>query len=210
MSDTTGSEHDQDEGGTGAPGDDTQGTSSGSQGAAGSQQGDSENEGTGDTVSRDEFESIKKRMQAADQRAAALQKEKDEAARKDRSELENTQADLQAAQQRISELETLVNSTAVEREFIKHGKHEWVDVEAALRLLDHEGVEIKDGKVSGLSAQIEKLAKARPYLIKDKNSQNDSSGASGSASNGRRKGEGDGVKQDFSSRFPALRRPVAK
>lgn len=209
MSDT-GSENDQNEGGTGAPGDDTEGTSSGSQGTTGSQQDSTENEGTSDAVSRDEFDAVLKRMKAADQRASALEREKEEQARKERTELENTQRDLETAQQRISELETLVNSTAVEREFIKHGKHEWVDVDAALRLLDHEGVEIKDGKVSGLPAAIEKLVKAKPYLVKDKNSQNDSSGASGSASNGRRKGEGDGVKQDFSSRFPALRRPAAK
>jgi len=209
MSDTTSSENDQNEGGQGAPGDDTEGTSSGSQGTTGRQQEGSENEGTGDTVSRDEFEAIKRRMQAADQRAAKLEQEKAEQARKEKSDLENAKADLEQAQARISELEQLVNSTAVETEFVKYGKHDWVDVEAALRLLDREGVEVKDGKVSGLGPAIEKLVKAKPYLVKQGN-QNDSSGASGSASNGRRKGEGDGVKPDLSSRFPALRPAAAR
>jgi hypothetical protein len=212
MSDTTGSEDAQDEGKKGAEGDATQGTSSGAQGAAGSQQDASSNDDKdtkGDTVSREEFEAIKRRMQAADQRASKLEQEKEEQARKERTELENTQADLQKAQERIAQLEQALNSTAVETEFVKYGKHDWVDVEAALRLLDREGVEIKDGKVSGLGPAIEKLVKSKPYLVKNNGDQNDSSGASGSASNGRRKGEGGEVKRDLSSRFPALRRPAA-
>jgi hypothetical protein len=206
MSDQTGSENNQDEGGQGTQGDDTKGTSSSSTGDAGSQQDSSK----GDTVSREEFEAIKRRMQAADQRAAKLEQEKAEQARKEKSDLENAQSDLQQAQARIAELEKLINSTAVETEFVKYGKHDWVDVEAAIRLLDREGVEVKDGKVTGLGPAIEKLVKARPYLLKKNENQNDSSGASGSASNGRRKGGGDGVKPDLSTRFPALRRPVAK
>lgn len=207
MSDQTGSENDQNDIGQGDTGDDTQGTSSGSQQTTGSQQDNTQ--GTNDVVTRDEYEKIVARMKAADQRASKLEAEREEAARKERSELENTQKDLELAQKRIAELEELVNSTAMETAFVKYGKHDWVDVDAALRLLDREGVDVKDGKVSGLEKAIEQLVKAKPYLVK-KSDQNDSSGASGSASNGRRKGEGDGVKPDFSSRFPALRRPAAQ
>lgn len=204
MADETGSQQGQGEGGSGAEGDATQQGTGGAQGATGSQQ-----EGTGegdDVVTREEFENVRQRMQAADRRASEAENKLREAERKEKSELENAQADLEAAQKRIAELEQRLNSTAVETEFIKHGKHEWVDVEAALRLLDTEGVEITDGKVTGLGPAIEKLVKAKPFLLKKNNTeQNDSSGASGSASNGRRKGEGDGVKRDMSTRFPALR-----
>ena len=209
MADDTGSQQGQGEGGSGAEGDDTRQGTGDAQGATGSQQEGTSDEGKGDdVVTREEFETVKQRMQAADRRASQAEEKLREAERKEKSDLENAQADLEAAQKRIAELEQRLNSTAVETEFIKHGKHEWVDVEAALRLLDTEGVEIADGKVTGLGPAIEKLVKARPYLLK-KNSgdggQNDSSGASGSASNGRRKGDGDGVKRDMSTRFPALR-----
>ena len=206
MSDTTGSQSDQDATGQGAPSDDTEGTSSDAQDTTGSQQDSSSK--SDDVVPRSEAEAYKARMQAADKRASDAEKKLEERERKERSDLENAQKDLEQAQARIAQLEQLVNSTAVETEFVKYGKHDWVDVEAALRLLDREGVEVKDGKVSGLGPAIEKLVKAKPYLLKANNNQNDSSGASGSASNGRRKGDGDAVKRDLSSRFPALRKPA--
>jgi len=206
MSDT-GSENAQDTTGQGEASDDTREGTSDAQGASQDQQGSKENEGTGDTVTREEFEQIKRRMQAADKRASDAEKELNERKRAEQTELENAQQDLKVATDRIAELEKLINSTALETEFIKYGKHEWVDVNDALRLLDREGVEVKDGKVTGLGPAIEKLAKSKPYLVKSKSGdQNDSSGASGSASNGRRKGDSTGKKPDFSSRFPALRK----
>lgn len=210
MADETGSQQGQGDAGTGDTSDDTQGGASGAQGSTQDQQGSKEGEGQGDdVVTREEFETVKQRMQAADRRASEAENKLREAERKEKSDLENAQADLDAAQKRIAELEQTLNSTAVETAFVKYGKHEWVDVEAALRLLDTEGVEIKDGKVTGLGPAIEKLAKAKPYLVKN-DSQNGSSGASGSAGNGRRKGEGDGVKRDLSSRFPALKSTAQK
>jgi hypothetical protein len=211
MADETGSQQGQGEGGTGAEGDDTQQGTEGAQGATGSQQGASGEGAQGDdTVARSELEAVKQRMIAADKRAADAEKKLDEQARKEKTDLENAQADLTKANERIAALEKQLNSTAVETEFVKYGKHDWVDVSDALRLLDREGVEVADGKVTGLGPAIEKLVKAKPYLLKkNNNDQNDSSGASGSANNGSRKGEKVTPPANFGSRFPALRNSAA-
>lgn len=58
---------------------------------------------------------------------------------------------------------------ALDNSFLSNNKHEWLDADAALRLLDRDMIEIEDdGKVHGLTVALDKLAKDKPYLLKPK------------------------------------------
>lgn len=195
-------------------GDDKGDTSQSASGAAGGSQtgSDDDAEGTSNdaVVSREEFEQLKRRMQAADQRAGKAEQELNERKRADQDEVTNLKQDLDKAQKVITDLQQLVDRTALENAFFKNNKHTWHDPADALALLDHEGVEVKDGTVTGLGPAIEKLAKAKPHLLKsesDGKGGTGSSEASGSANNGTRKGSKQQVadKERLARRFPALR-----
>jgi hypothetical protein len=190
-------------------------------GASGDQNGGSSNDASGDNtgnVSRQDFEDLKRRMQAADKnkteaekRAESAESELKKLREKDLSELEKTKSQLQDLQKQNASLLEKLDQQALQNAFLTHNKHSWVNPTDALRLLDREGVEVKDGNVTGLDVAIEKLAKDKPYLLADDSGKgkagNSSSGASGSANNGRRAGEGkDDNKKASPSRFPALKR----
>lgn len=214
MADENGSQDDADATDDTQGGNDTSGAGTDAQGAAGTQGDGKDDASKGDVVTRAEFDAIFKRMQAADQAKAAAETKLKEIERKDQSELEKAKNDLADLQKEHADAMAALNQKALENEFLANNKHTWHDAKDALRLLDMEGVEVKDGNVTGLTAAIEKLAKAKPHLLKsesdkddDKNGdgKNGSSGASGSATNGKRKGEGGADKVNYSSRFPALK-----
>lgn len=168
---------------------------------------DTSDDTSGDVVTRADLEKALDRMKAADKRASTLENELKEIKRKEQSELENAKTDLQEVTKQRDALAKKVDEMALENAFLTDNKHTWHDPTDALRLMDREGVEIKDGSVNGLKQAIEKLAKAKPHLIKQVDGdENGSSAASGSANNGNRKGSGKTPKSDMSSRFPALRR----
>lgn len=197
----------------GDQGGNTSGDTSGSaSGAAGTSQEGTDDASKGNEaapVTREEFDAVFKRMQAADQRASKAEQELNEKKRAEQDELTNTKQDLEKATARVGELEKLIERSALENAFLTYGKFTWHDPADALALLDREGVEVKDGKVTGLGPAIEKLAKAKSHLLKsetDGGNGNGSSGASGSANNGTRKGSQKANTTDYSSRFPALRK----
>lgn len=195
-------------------GDTSGDTSQSVSGAAGGSQSKSDDDTEGasqaDTVSLDEFEQLKKRMQAADQRASKAEQELNEKKRAEQDEVTNLKQDLEAAQKTIGKLQELIDKTALENAFLSNNKHTWHDPSDALALLDREGVEVKDGTVTGLGPAIEKLAKAKPHLLKSEtdSGNGNSSEASGSANNGQRKGSKKQVadRAAMAKRFPALRR----
>lgn len=209
---------------SGASGDANGGDTSGqgsqnASGATGDQNGGSSNDdATTGNVSRQEFEDLKRRMQAADKnkteaekRAESAETELKKLKEKDLSELEKTKSQLEDLQKQNASLLEKLDQQALQNAFLTHNKHTWVNPTDALRLLDREGVEVKDGNVTGLDVAIEKLAKDKPYLLSDDSGKgkagNSSSGASGSANNGRRAGEGkDDNKKASPNRFPALKR----
>lgn len=159
-----------------------------------------------DTVTRAEFDQLFKRMQAADTAKSTAENKLKELERKDQSDLQKAQTDLEDTLKANQELSSKLNEMALNNAFLTDNKHSWADPADALRLLNMEGVEVKDGVVTGLAPAIEKLAKDKPYLLKKEGDGTDSSGASGSATNGKRKGSDPNEKTDYSGRFPALKR----
>lgn len=202
--------------GTGDAGtNDANNTNQGASGDSGTGDGASGDAGKGDDgtkVDATELEAVKRRMQAADQRASAAEAELKKLQDKDKSELERTQGQVQELTSALEAATKLIDDMALKNAFFTDNKHTWHDPSDALALLDREGVEVKEGNVTGLAPAIEKLAKAKPHLLKTADGDgknggagNGSSGASGSANNGKRAGEGKDDKKDYTSRFPALR-----
>jgi hypothetical protein len=158
-------------------------------------------------VTQADLDAVVNRMKAADRRATEAENKLKEIARKDQSELERAQNDVQELTKRTAELIAALDAQALENAFLTSNKYTWHDPKDALALLDREGVEVKDGKVTGLEPAIAKLAKAKPHLIKPETGNgggDSSSGASGSPNNGTRKGDAKKPAPDLSKRFPAL------
>lgn len=170
-----------------------------------------------DTVDRAEYERVKRHRAAADRRKAELETEN--------GQLKNQIAALKAegkdgkpseeVTERITTLETTVQSKDAEIQklrisnaFLASNSHDWADPEDALRLADLSDVEIddEDGSVHGLKQALDRLAKKKPHLLKaKKNDDANSSGPSGSANNGRRKGGKQKItRESLASNYPIL------
>jgi hypothetical protein len=212
MADETGSQND-DKGAESAQGSDT--ANKGSEGVSDAQGANAgaKNDTPEGTVTLAEYESVKARMQAADKAKSDAENKLRELEKKDMSALEKAETEVKERDQKIATLEKQVEGMALQNAFLTDNKYSWHDPSDALALLEKSDIEIdkETGKVKGLRQAIDNLAKKKPHLIvgdKDKGKNgDDSSAASGSATNGRRKGEDDGRdKRDYSKRFPALKR----
>lgn len=157
-----------------------------------------------------------KRRKAAEAERDALRQNKqikDEgaAASDDKStgEVDKATKAAAAAQARARELQ-------VENAFLKANKIDWHDAQDALKHLDMSEVDMdEDGNVDAksLEAELRRLAKAKPYLVKSKAKTADGEAEDGkgkektsSKANRRRdeKGNTGKTREDLAKRFPAL------
>lgn len=178
--------------------------------SSGNASNDDATKGTETTISREEFDKLDARMRAADKRASEAEQKSKELEREKLSDQEKVAAELKDVTAERDSLRAEVNDVRLENAFLSINKYSWHDPQDALRLLNTEGVEVKDGKVTGLSEAVDKLAKDKKHLLKTEEDGKGSSAASGSASNGTRKGDKKEPPKNYSSRFPALRSPAKK
>lgn len=195
---------------------------SGSEGAPAGEGGKEGESGEGDAAGEGSGEEIKdpEKKRLADE-AAKHRREKNEASRqlaeankrlkeledKDKSELEKAQGDLKAHTEKVATLATTNGKLALEVAFLKVANGRFRDPDDALALLDRSKIEIDpaEGTASGVKEAVEKLAKNKPYLLKE----DEGGGPSGSPFNQR---GGDGKQLDkaqLAQRFPAARIPGA-
>lgn len=189
--------------------DDTSNDSQLASGDAGTSNDASDDTSSSDTVSKADLDKALERMKAADKRASELQDKLKEIERKEKTELENAQSDLEDAKKQLEVVGQELADLRLENAFLTNNKYTWHDPSDAMRLMDTEGVRVEEGKVIGLADAIEKLAKAKPHLLKsedDGGKGKDSSAASGTPRNGTRKGDKKEPPRDYSARFPALKR----
>ncbi len=136
-------------------------------------------------VSQEAYDKLKRRMQAADRakneavakakKADELQAKIDEIEGKDKTDGEKALADLTKSQGDLDkvtknrdELKERNQELLIENAFLKNTKFKWHDVNAAMKLLDLDDVEIDDdGEIDGLDKAIKALAKSHAFLIKD-------------------------------------------
>lgn len=121
---------------------------------------------TGATVSAEEMERQRERTRAADQRASKLEAELKQIRDKDLPEAEKIKRDLEEANAEREKLREDLKQNRLETAFLKDNKYKWKNPSTALKLADLTNVEVEDdGKVTGLTAALDALAKAEPYLI---------------------------------------------
>lgn len=171
-----------------------------------------------DKVDRSEYDRVKRHRAAADRRNADLTAENTRLT----AEVASLKAEGKdgkpdpAATARVTELEGNVTERdgtiqrlRIENAFLTANDFSWHDPQDAMRLADLSDVEIEeDGTVVGLKEALKALARAKPHLIKS-TEKADPKGASGSANNGKRKGEGKKVdRATLAKSYPVLRNRV--
>lgn len=175
------------------------------EGGDGNKEGEKEGEGQSGTesgssagaiVSPEEFAALQAKLRAADQNRSKLQQRLDEIDNANKSELEKAQADLAKATERAEKAERDAHEAKIGREFLKFPGYDWHDPETALALVDLSSLEIEeDGKVKGMKEAVEKLAKAKPFLLKSKKEEAPGGGTPGTPS-GHSPGGRPNVKQE--------------
>jgi hypothetical protein len=177
---------------------------------AGSESDKDKDKDKNDAVSRSDYEALKARMQAADKRASDTAAELKKLQDKEKSELELAKGEAETAKAELVKRDDVIKRLRLENAFLSSGKHEWQTPGDALALADMSGVTIDDdGKVSGLDAAMDKLAKDKPYLLK---TSTEGKGPDGKEKSGDPVGGGkngkpdDKTRQQLMDKYPALRR----
>jgi hypothetical protein len=155
------------------------GTGEGSTGT----EGETGTEGDGDKpISREEFNKVLARMQAADKRASSAEDKLKQAERAKMDESERTKAELQDAKKENEALKDQLRQTKLENAWLAVDGVTWHDPDAAMSIADRKGVLAEcmdaDGKVDTkkLRSAVDKFAKEHQYLVKT-----DSTGNGGGA-----------------------------
>lgn len=182
-----------DEGGAGGSGDG--GAGGGSEG-----QGDKGDGGTGDgadgkdsgaagTVSKEEFDKVMARMQAADRNAAAAAKALKDLQDKDLSEQEKVAKRVPELEQENTALKSENQKLTAKVAFLGLDGFSWHDPDVALGQVDLSEVFAEDGSVNKkeLKKVAEALSKDKPFLVKsaaDSGDGKDGKGGTGAGGNG--------------------------
>jgi hypothetical protein len=137
--------------------------------------GDGGDNGDDKPVSRAEFTKVMERMQAADRRATQAEKERDankkiidDAETAKLGEVAKAQKEKEDALALAASQTEELKKTKLENAFALTTGVNWHDPSTAYAILQAsymDGVEIRDGKVEGMKAAIEKLAKEKPFLV---------------------------------------------
>lgn len=118
-------------------------------------------------VSREEFDAVRNRMTAADQRASKAEQELQKLRDKDLPEAEKLKRDYETSQKQVTELQATNQKLALEVAFLKDNTYTWHNPQSALKLVDMSQVTInEDGSVSGLKDALKALATSNDYLVK--------------------------------------------
>lgn len=164
----------------------------------------SEGQGSGssDAVTREEFDAVMRRMQAADRRASAAEAQVKEFKQKDLSELEKKTGQVEELETTLSQRDERIQELQMELAFFKSNKVEWHDPALARKEIDMSLVSVEDdGTVKGMDKALKKLAEDKPFLVKTGDGKKQASG--GSFNGDRKKPASDS--KILAGKYPALR-----
>lgn len=200
------------EGGSGTGDGDGDGSGSEDRGGNGGGSGDDKDGNDGESV-----ETIRKRMQAADRRAAEAERRLKEIEEKDLSEQQKKDRELEDLRSYREQSESEIASLSLQVSFLSVNDVQWHDPSIALSQVDLESIKGEDGKVDkkALKREIERLQKEKPYLVKDTGTGGDAGGGAGGGkgqgSSGAGVGSGTGGKkggglseEELRRRYPSL------
>lgn len=155
--------------------------------------GDDSSGDDGKPVSREEFQKLFQRMQAADRAKTAAEAKLREKERADMDETTRAKAELEEAKAERQRLEDELKTERLHNAFLASNTITWHDPELAMSHVDLDGVLKDDGTVDSkaLKASIQALAKSKPFLVKTE-------GENGGGGNGGKNGStGAGIGTDL-------------
>jgi len=188
-------------GGTGGSGSEGQGgeggTGSGDAGAGGNKDGDDGKK----VVTKEEYDKIMERMQAADRNRAAVEKQLKELQEKDLTEQEKVLKRVPELEATVAELTTENKGLKAKVAFLGLDGFSWHEPDIALGQVDLSEVLKDDGETidkAKLKKEAERLAKDKPFLVKavkddDKGGKGGSNGAGGNGQGSSGSGVGSGT-----------------
>lgn len=136
-------------------------------------------------VTLEEYETIKRRMDAADAEKGKLAKQLRDIEDKDKSEVEKLKRDFEEAQAELKKAREEALAAKLSSEILKFPGFVWHDPEAVLRLVDMEMISVDEaGAVKGVKDALNKLAKDKPYLLKGKQDKDGEKKSGGAGTNG--------------------------
>lgn len=160
-----------------------------------------------DTIPKEDFDKLFARMQAADRAKTAAENKLSEIEKAKLGDLDRAKTERDEAVKENAELQKVVQQMRIENAFHRENKYTWHDPADALAALDMSVVQIgEDGKVEGLKAAIDDVAKRKPHFVKKDTGP--APVATGDPANGTRKGEKAETadRKALANRFPALRK----
>lgn len=169
---------------------------------------DDTDKGKSEPVSREEFDRIMRRMQAADRRADAAEAKVKEFTDKDKSELERATEQADTFKQENEGLKKDVRDLRIQLAFATSNGYSWQDPEDVLTEVNKnlDKIEISDAGVvdkKTLKSVLDDIAKRKPHWIKP--TGNGSSGEPGPGRSNNHKDEA-AERKRIESKFPAVRR----
>jgi hypothetical protein len=158
-------------------------------------------------INKSDYDKLFARMQAADRAKNAAENKLSAIEKAKMGDLERATAERDEAVKQNAELQKAVQQMQIENAFHRENKYTWHDPADALAALDMSVVQIgEDGKVEGLKAAIDDVAKRKPHFVKKDTGP--APVATGDPANGTRKGEKAETadRKSLANRFPALRK----
>lgn len=122
-----------------------------------------------DAISREDYEALKRRMQAADRNAATIAAKLKEYEDKDKTDLQRASEERDSLKEENETLKEAISKLRISNAFLASNTYTWHDPEDALNALDVDSITIDDdGKVDKktLKAAIKAVAEAKPHWIK--------------------------------------------
>jgi hypothetical protein len=187
-------------------------------GNTGGTETDDGSSGTGSstgTVSPEEYEKLKQRMQAADRRASEYETKIREFEDRDKTATQRLEGQIQNITEENKKLREDLKASRRDNAFLTTNGVTWHDASMALGNIDWDTVTDEQGEVntSALKKEIERLAKEKPFLVKASTSGSsgggngkDKQGPSGHHPGGSTGDKKTADRAALEKKYPALRR----
>jgi membrane-associated HD superfamily phosphohydrolase len=154
---------------------------------------------------RQEADSLRERMKAADRRAAEFEQQLKQLRDKDLPEVDKLKRDYEDSVTQVTKLQEVNKNLALKVAFLSDNTYSWHNPERALKLVDLSQVTIEeDGSVSGLGDALKALATSDDYLVKKEATTETPKPASTTPANNGGTGGSKISKDKLAARFPTM------
>ena len=167
----------------------------------------------GEAVTREEFDKLFARMQAADRRATAAEQKAKQYEDKDKTELEKASGRVTELESENAALKEQLNTVRRENAFYGNNSVTWHNPSLAIKELDWDGVVKEDGDIdaAALKRAIEALSKSMPFLVKTEETGKGKTPPAGPptgtpAGSGKQNGKQSDNRDALLKKYPALRK----